>query len=65
MHGLLALMLLHYARRRARLAGEDLVLLEDQDRSLSDASQIEEGRALELALLEPERRFLERRLAEL
>ena len=41
------------------------MLLEDQDRSLSDASQIEEGRALELALLEPERRFLERRLAEL
>ena len=44
--GLLALMLLHDARRRARFSGEDLVLLQDQDRSLWDASQIEEGRAL-------------------
>ena len=31
--GLLALMLLHDARRDARFAGEDLVLLADQDRS--------------------------------
>ena len=45
--GLLALMLLHESRRAARtsLAGE-LVLLADQDRSLWDRAQIEEGRAL-------------------
>ena len=44
-HGLLALMLLHDARRDARLdtAGE-LVLLDDQDRSLWDRERIEEGR---------------------
>jgi RNA polymerase sigma-70 factor, ECF subfamily len=50
--GLLALMLLHDARRAARLdeAG-DLVLLEDQDRALWDAERIEEGRrVLERAL---------------
>jgi RNA polymerase sigma-70 factor (ECF subfamily) len=43
--GLLALMLLHDARREARLdeAGE-LVLLEDQDRSLWDGARVEEGR---------------------
>jgi RNA polymerase sigma factor (sigma-70 family) len=42
--GLLALMLLHDARRAARLspAGE-LVLLDAQDRSLWDAAQIQEG----------------------
>ena len=50
-HGLLALMLLHDARREARFRGGDLVLLEDQDRSLWDSAQIEEGRAaLDLAL---------------
>jgi RNA polymerase sigma-70 factor (ECF subfamily) len=50
-HGLLALMLLHHARRRARFSGEDLVLLEDQDRSLWDVRQIEAGRtALDRAL---------------
>ena len=51
-HGLLALMLLHDARRRARFAGEqELVLLGDQDRSLWDAGEIEAGRAtLERAL---------------
>jgi RNA polymerase sigma-70 factor (ECF subfamily) len=45
--GLLALMLLHDARREARIgsAGE-LVLLEDQDRSLWDRASIDEGRAL-------------------
>jgi RNA polymerase sigma-70 factor (ECF subfamily) len=45
--GLLALLLLHDARREARTspAGE-LVLLEDQDRSRWDRVQIEEGRAL-------------------
>jgi RNA polymerase sigma-70 factor (ECF subfamily) len=43
--GLLALMLLHDARRDARLdAAGELVLLEDQDRSLWDAARIEEGR---------------------
>jgi RNA polymerase sigma-70 factor (ECF subfamily) len=43
--GLLALMLLHDARREARLdeAGE-LVLLERQDRSLWDGARIDEGR---------------------
>jgi RNA polymerase sigma-70 factor (ECF subfamily) len=51
-HGLLALMLLHHARHRARFVGdEQLVLLRDQDRSLWDASAITEGRAaLERAL---------------
>ena len=39
-HGLLALMLLHDARRHARLAGDELVLLEDQDRSLWDHAKI-------------------------
>ncbi|MGH7476806.1 MAG: RNA polymerase sigma factor [Longimicrobiales bacterium] len=45
--GLLALMLLHDARRRAR-TGEDgaLITLELQDRSLWDRDLIEEGRAL-------------------
>jgi len=45
--GLLALMLLHDARRRARLSGpdgQDLVLLADQDRSLWDQRQIAEAR---------------------
>jgi RNA polymerase sigma-70 factor (ECF subfamily) len=50
--GLLALMLLHDARRRARTtAGGDIVLLEEQDRSLWDTAQIDEGVALvDLAL---------------
>jgi RNA polymerase sigma-70 factor, ECF subfamily len=52
--GLLALMLLHDARRAARFTGEDLVLLADQDRSRWDRRQITEGRALlDRALLEP------------
>jgi RNA polymerase sigma-70 factor (ECF subfamily) len=43
--GLLALMLLHDARRAARLDERgDLVLLEDQDRGRWDADRIEEGR---------------------
>ena len=45
-HGLLALMMIHHARRRARFAGEDLVLLDDQDRSLWDMRQIAAGRAV-------------------
>jgi RNA polymerase sigma-70 factor (ECF subfamily) len=44
--GLLALMLLHDARRKARLSGQDLVLLADQDRSLWDWRQIAEARAI-------------------
>ena len=47
--GLLALMLLHDARRLARLSGpdgQDLVLLADQDRSLWDWRQIEEAREI-------------------
>jgi RNA polymerase sigma-70 factor, ECF subfamily len=52
-HGLLAMMLLHDARRRARFSEGDLVLLADQDRALWDAEQIAAGRdvlALALAL---------------
>jgi RNA polymerase sigma-70 factor, ECF subfamily len=50
-HGLLALMQIHHARRNARFSGDELVLLEDQDRSLWDAQQIGAGRtALERAL---------------
>jgi RNA polymerase sigma-70 factor (ECF subfamily) len=45
-HGLLALMMIHHARRRARFAGEDLVLLDDQDRALWDVDQIAAGRAV-------------------
>ncbi len=42
--GLLALMLLHDARRASRLdASGDLVTLEDQDRSLWDGAEISEG----------------------
>jgi RNA polymerase sigma-70 factor (ECF subfamily) len=45
--GLLALLLLHDARRPARLSPEgELVLLEDQDRSLWERAQIAEGTAL-------------------
>jgi RNA polymerase sigma-70 factor, ECF subfamily len=45
--GLLALMLLHDARRRARATPDgDIVLLENQDRGLWDQSQIVEGSAL-------------------
>ncbi|MHB8659656.1 MAG: RNA polymerase sigma factor [Solirubrobacteraceae bacterium] len=45
-HGLLALMLLSYARRHARFADGELVLLEDQDRTLWDHEQLAQGRAL-------------------
>jgi RNA polymerase sigma-70 factor (ECF subfamily) len=44
--GLLALMLLHDARRAARVAGDELVLLAQQDHALWDASQLAEGRSL-------------------
>jgi RNA polymerase sigma-70 factor (ECF subfamily) len=43
---LLALMLLHDSRRDARFEGAELVLLEDQDRSLWNQGQIAEGRTL-------------------
>jgi RNA polymerase sigma-70 factor, ECF subfamily len=49
--GLLALMQIHHARRAARFAAGELVLLEQQDRSLWDAEEIAAGRrALERAL---------------
>jgi RNA polymerase sigma-70 factor (ECF subfamily) len=38
-------MLIHHARRRARFTGADLVLLDDQDRSLWDHAEIAAGRA--------------------
>ena len=44
-NGLLALMLLHDARREARFAGGELVLLSEQDRSLWDHARILDGRA--------------------
>ena len=43
-HGLLALMLLNDARRDARFAEGTIVLLEEQDRSIWDVDQIDEGR---------------------
>ena len=43
-HGLLALMLLHDARRDARFDGDELVLLADQDPARWDAEQIAAGR---------------------
>src|SRR5579864_3250090 len=45
-HGLLALMLIDHARTPARFQGGELVLLDEQDRSLWDERQIEEGRRL-------------------
>ncbi|HMB17950.1 MAG TPA: sigma-70 family RNA polymerase sigma factor [Gaiellaceae bacterium] len=45
-HGLLALMLINDARRDARFADGTVVLLRDQDRSLWDVDEIEQGRAL-------------------
>ena len=50
--GLLALMLLHHARRHARTdAAGDLVPLEEQDRSLWDARELEIGSAMALDAL--------------
>jgi len=49
---LLALMLLHDARREARITTDgELVLLEEQDRTRWDRAEIEEGRALVQAAL--------------
>jgi RNA polymerase sigma-70 factor (ECF subfamily) len=44
--GLLALMLLHDARRDARVVDGELVLLADQDRSLWDETRLSEGRVV-------------------
>jgi RNA polymerase sigma-70 factor (ECF subfamily) len=45
--GLLSLMILHHARRRARIDGAgNVVTLEDQDRRLWDHTSIEEGCAI-------------------
>jgi RNA polymerase sigma-70 factor (ECF subfamily) len=54
--GLLALMLLHESRRAARASPTgDLILLDDQDRSLWSRDQIMEGSALVEAALSPGR----------
>jgi RNA polymerase sigma-70 factor, ECF subfamily len=45
-HALLALMLINHARTAARFEGSELVLFDDQDRSLWDRQRIEEGRKL-------------------
>jgi RNA polymerase sigma-70 factor (ECF subfamily) len=45
-HALLGLMLMGHARAAARFQGGELVLLDDQDRSLWDQRQIDEGREL-------------------
>ena len=45
-HALLALMLINHARTTARFQHGELVLLDDQDRSLWDQHQIKEGREL-------------------
>ena len=50
-HGLLALMLIHDARRAARFVEAELVLFADQDRSLWDVERLAGGRrALERAI---------------
>jgi RNA polymerase sigma-70 factor (ECF subfamily) len=55
--GLLALMLLHDSRRRARVSPHgEIITLEEQDRSLWDADEIEQGLALLDRALTLERR---------
>jgi len=55
--GLLALMLLHESRRKARATPEgDVILLDEQDRSLWNREQIEEGSRLVERALELRRR---------
>jgi RNA polymerase sigma-70 factor (ECF subfamily) len=50
-HGLLALMLIHHARRKARFASGEIVLLADQNRSLWEAGELAAGRvALDRAI---------------
>ena len=52
--GLLALMLLHDARRAARLdTNGDLILLEEQDRARWNSAQIREGLVLTVAAMSP------------
>jgi RNA polymerase sigma-70 factor (ECF subfamily) len=54
--GLLALLLLHDARREARVGPDgELILLDDQDRSRWDAARIAEGRALVARTLDARR----------
>lgn len=54
-HGLLALMLLHDSRRRARLGGEgELIPMEEQNRDLWDGEQIKQGKAHLLKALGPD-----------
>jgi RNA polymerase sigma-70 factor (ECF subfamily) len=61
--GLLALMLLHHARRDARVDADGrLVLLAGQDRGLWHAGEIEEGRALAAAAA-PDRYGLQAQIA--
>jgi RNA polymerase sigma-70 factor, ECF subfamily len=61
--GLLSLMLLHHARRDARVDAEGrLVLLADQDRALWHHEEIEEGRAL-AAAASPDRYGLQAAIA--
>ena len=45
-HALLALMLISHARNAARFRGGELILLDDQDRTLWDTNRIDEGRRL-------------------
>ena len=45
-HGLLAMMLLHDSRRDARFLDGELVMFNDQDRSLWDGEQIAQGQAV-------------------
>jgi len=53
--GLLALMLLHHARRPARVVGGQLVPLAEQDRTVWDASAISEGVGILQAALAQDR----------
>ena len=65
-HGLLAMMMLHDARRAARFRDGDLVLLADQDRALWDTAQIADGLPLEdFHYLQSTRRELLRRLGRI
>ncbi len=53
--GLLALMLLNESRVPARVAGGDVVLLRDQDRTMWDRTMIEEGHAIVRACIRRDR----------
>lgn len=52
-HALLALMLINHARTASRFRDGELVLLDDQDRSLWDERQIQQGRELVERALAP------------